>query len=140
MAEEGGFVTAHSFYILLAVNLTVIAVLVLLWRWVWLGTHQLYLPDSAFIERELKVTVSPEDGNRIYFFGVGHIFRLLRRIVTEFNHEYLVSHIGFEGFTYLAFLRRVVMTLAVLCILDACVWIPYLGFFENSELFSLITM
>ena len=32
------------------------------------------------------------------------------------------------------------MTLSVLCILDVCVWIPYLGFFESPERFSLITM
>lgn len=76
----------------------------------------------------------------MYFFGVRHLFRLLRRILTEFNHEYLVSHIGFEGFTYLAFLRRLVMTLAVLCIFDVCVWIPYLGFFERPERFSLMAM
>ncbi len=54
MTEVGGFVTAHSFYILLAADFAVMAVLVLLWRWVWLGTHQLYIPDSTFIERELK--------------------------------------------------------------------------------------
>jgi hypothetical protein len=140
MTEVGGFVTAHSFYILLAADFAVMAVLVLLWRWVWLGTHQLYIPDSTFIERELKQTISPEDGHRIYYFGVRHLFRLVRRVITEFNHEYFVSHIGFEGFTYLAFLRRIVMTLSVLCILDVCVWIPYLGFFESPERFSLITM
>lgn len=51
MAEDGGFVSPHSFYALLGVDLLVLIVLVLLWRWVWLGTHLLYLPDGEFIER-----------------------------------------------------------------------------------------
>lgn len=54
MTDDGGFVTAHSFYVLLATDLAVMVLMVLLWRWLWLGTHQLYLPDSQFIERELK--------------------------------------------------------------------------------------
>jgi hypothetical protein len=85
-----GFVTAHSFYIFIAADVTIMVILVLLWRMIWLGTHQLYIPDSAFIERELHENISPEEGNRVYFWNVGHIFRLLRRVITEFNHDYIV--------------------------------------------------
>jgi hypothetical protein len=92
---SSGFVTAHSFYIFIAADITVIVILVLLWKKIWLGTHNLYIPDSTFIEKELKQSIPPEDSNRIYFVGVRHIFQLLRRIVTELNHDYIVLHIGF---------------------------------------------
>jgi hypothetical protein len=126
---SSGFVTPNSFYVFILANLLLIVICILLWTKVWLGTHQLYLPDGNFIPDDLKQLQPPGDSRHIYFSGCRQIFQLIRHIITEFDHEYIITNLGFEAFTYLAFLRRTTMLMAVFCILDICVWFPYLNFF-----------
>lgn len=52
----------------------------------------------------------------------------------------LITKCGFEYYTYIFFLRRLCLIMAVLMVTDLCVWIPYQLFFQPLANFSLITM
>lgn len=54
--------------------------------------------------------------------------------------DILIKNYGFEYFTYLMFIRRICLIMAILIITDVCIWIPYCLFFQPLSQFSLVTM
>lgn len=59
-AGNQNFVKPNSFYLLFVVDISVIILLIFIWKRIWLNTHQLYVPDAKFIDYSLKGRI-PED-------------------------------------------------------------------------------
>lgn len=52
---------------------------------------------------------------------------------------YVQEQCGFEAFTYLFFLRRMIHLMGIFTLTDIFIWVPYLLIFSENEKFSLVS-
>ena len=107
----------------------------IVWRFLWIHLNILEIKDIYPTEGTSNVRLHD-------FKSLIRGFKCLRKIMTNLSNlkSYIEFQCGFEAFTYLFFLRRLIHIMAVLTITDICVWIPYQLYFQDFNQFSLITM
>ena len=66
----------------------------------------------------------------MYLQGFWDTLKVIKKVITVVESEYVIKKLGYEGYFYLLFLRRLVQIELGLVILDLTVSLPYILFFK----------
>ena len=78
------------------------------------------------VKTGINLTIGPETSS---ISIVKHIRAILKEMIGMGDNT-LISRCGYEYFTYIFFLRRLCLLMAILIVTDICVWMPYCLFFQ----------
>lgn len=120
---ENNLITLGEFIGNIALALAVIIVAALLWKIYW---HSLN-----------KLTIRNINNSRDEPIGPGHsiidnikcLHRILKNLTTS-EKGYVQDQCGFEAFTYLFFLKRMIHLMAIFTLTDLFIWVPYMVIFD----------
>lgn len=135
LKNNKSFIEPKSFLFNIVIDIGLVIASFIVWRFLWIRLNLLEIRDIFPTENREYVRLN--DWNSLV-----KGFKCLRKIMTNLSNlkSYIEYQCGFEAFTYLFFLRRIIHIMAILTITDICVWIPYQLYFQEWSQFSLITM
>ena len=114
-------------------DIAIILISFIIWKYLWLSTNKLTI---KVVRDDTDYSIGPQTN----VFTLFHHVRDIVKQMIGLDDCYLITKCGFEYYTYLFFLRRLALLMAILIITDLCIWIPFMLFFHGSGSFSLITM
>lgn len=85
MNSNNSFITTNDFFSLAIIDVGIIVMALLLWRWWWVSTNRLKIPDFYQTDSLFYHEIS-RDGDQVVLTSIWETFSLLRSIISEFDH------------------------------------------------------
>lgn len=130
---ETNFISVPEFIGNIFLDLGLIVLSVILWRFFWYSLNKLQIWDL----KRGEFTLVGRDGSLVR--AVKSLYRILKNM-SSLKNSYVMDQCGFEAYAYLYFLRRFTHLMAILTLTDLCLWVPYQLYFNEPDKFSLTSM
>lgn len=125
----------------MALDIGIILVGLLIWRLLWVPTHKMKVPHlSSGVDYVIGDSSSAMGGSTPTLVMLVKSIKSLLKEMIGMGDNTIIRKCGYEYFSYIFFLRRLCLLMAILIITDLCVWLPYFLFFQPLSQFSLVTM
>lgn len=114
-----------SFFITIGFYFIWIIFVLLIWNFIWLKPFPLILPNPQLGNPSIEISN--------IFQGFGYIYSLL---FGNFSSEFWIQNCGFEAFSYIAFLRKMLSLVSIFFLLSFLFGLPYTLGYSGGDILN----